>query len=91
MKRIKVVFKGKVQGVFFRDNTKQKADELNVKGYIRNMENGNVEAVFVGESKAIEEILEYCSKGPGLAKIEETIVEDYSGEDEFPDFEIKHY
>lgn len=91
MKRIKVVFKGKVQGVFFRDNTKQKADELNVKGCIRNLENGSVEAVFIGEHHKVDELLEYCSKGPGLAKIEETIVEDYSGEEEFPDFEIKHY
>ena len=71
MKKVKVVFKGKVQGVFFRDNTRKKSEELDIRGYVTNLNNDDVEAVFIGEDYKVKEIIKYCRKGPGIAKVED--------------------
>ena len=90
MKKLKLIFKGQVQGVFFRDNIKKKAEELGIRGYVRNLSNGDVEAVFIGDNKLVDELLDYCKRGPGFAKVENVLVEEYEG-GEFSDFEKKHY
>jgi acylphosphatase len=53
-----------VQGVFFRENTREKAESLGLKGWVKNNPDGSVEAVFEGEEAMIEEIIEFCKKGP---------------------------
>ena len=88
MKKVKVVFKGKVQGVFFRDNTRKKAEELDIRGYVTNLSNDDVEAVFIGEDHKVEEIIKYCRNGPGIAKVEDMMIEDYEDK-EFYDFKIR--
>ncbi len=87
-KRIHVFISGKVQGVFFRKNTLKKAEEKELKGWVKNLSDGRVEAVFEGER--IEEMLEWLEKGPSLAKVEKVKVkeEDYKGE--FNNFKIKY-
>jgi len=89
MKRIHVFISGRVQGVFFREYTKKKAKELGVKGWVKNLKDGRVEAVFEGEDKAVEEIVKWCWEGSPYARVEnvETTEEDYS--DEFGNFEIR--
>jgi len=89
MIRAHVVFKGQVQGVFFRAHTKDKADELGVKGWVMNLRNGDVEAVFEGDETKVKELIEYCKSGQPHAKVNKAIVdlEDYKGE--FADFEIR--
>lgn len=69
MIRIKVKIKGIVQGVSFRFNTKRKAEELNLKGYVKNLPDNSVEAVFEGEKAMIEKIIEFCKKGPVGSRI----------------------
>jgi acylphosphatase len=68
--RVFVIIYGKVQGVWFRVHTKNKADQLEIKGWVRNTSNGTVEALFEGENQNIEEILEWCNHGPPLAKVD---------------------
>jgi len=63
-KAIKVFIFGTVQGVFFRSFLKEKAEKLNLKGYVRNKEDGSLEAWFEGDSEKVDEMLELCKKGP---------------------------
>lgn len=67
--RIHVIISGKVQGVWYRASTKQKADELGIYGWVRNMANGNVEAVFEGEKQALDEMIAWCWIGPRHAQV----------------------
>lgn len=86
--RLHVFISGTVQGVYFRQNTLQKAQELNVFGWVRNLKDGRVEAVFEGNAECIEKILSWCKIGPqgAIVKDIEIIPEDYNGE--FLDFKI---
>ena len=67
--KINAIISGKVQGVWFRVNTKKKADELEIFGWVKNTEDGNVEAVFEGDEKNIYKLIEWCSKGPSNSKV----------------------
>lgn len=80
--RVHIFVSGKVQGVFFRSGTKQKALELALTGWVRNLADGRVEAVFEGEEEGIEKIVEWCRKGPAYARVEdvEVVQEQYTGE-----------
>ena len=60
---------GRVQGVFFRDSTRRRADAAGVSGWVRNKPDGTVEAVFEGEPGAVEELVEFCRRGPGRAEV----------------------
>ena len=81
---------GRVQGVFFRLETKHNADRHDVKGWVRNLPDGRVEALFEGEKHAVETLIAFCRQGPSgaqVAKIELTW-QTYTGE--FDRFKIKH-
>lgn len=69
----KIVFSGTVQHVFFRDFVKKNADKLQVKGYVKNLENGRVEAVFENDEETINKLIEKCKKGPRKAKVEKIV------------------
>ncbi len=62
--RAHVYVHGRVQGVFFRATTRDKANVLGVKGWVKNCLDGSVEAVFEGEKDAVEKIANWCKKGP---------------------------
>lgn len=66
---VHVIISGRVQGVWFRASTKQKAKELKLDGWVRNNPDGNVEAVFEGDDSLIKEMLKWCHRGPPLAKV----------------------
>lgn len=88
MSRVHVYINGKVQGVFFRASTREKAHALGIKGWVRNCLDGSVEAVFEGEKEAVNNVVNWCRKGPAGAFIEKIDVcrEKYLGE--FDDFSI---
>jgi len=88
--RAHVFISGRVQGVFFRTNTKEEADRLGVLGWVKNLPDGRVEAVFEGNREKVEEMVNWTSKGPIWAKIDDFSVtwEDYTGE--FSNFEIRY-
>ena len=85
--RVHVFVNGRVQGVFFRQKTKQQAERLNVTGWVRNLPDGRVEAVFEGDEIAVKALEEYCHHGPSSAIVTnvDSIWEIYGGE--FSDFE----
>ena len=90
MKRMHAWISGRVQGVFFRANTRRKAMDLNLKGWIRNLEDGRVEAVIEGKDSDVKKMIEFMQKGPFGARVTKFDVkeEKYKGEFEF--FEIKY-
>ncbi len=73
-----ITIKGQVQGVFYRASTKAVADQLGVKGFIRNEPGGNVFVAAEGDSIALEMFLEWCHEGPQGANV--TSVESHEGE-----------
>ncbi|MBI2667221.1 acylphosphatase [Candidatus Woesearchaeota archaeon] len=89
MIRFHVFAYGIVQSVGFRNYIKTKANKLNIKGWIKNLEDGRIKAVFEGEENNVNEILEHCKKGPYLAKVDNIIVKKEKYVNEFKDFEIK--
>lgn len=69
MRRVHVLIKGKVQGVGFRASARRRAKNLELAGWAKNREDGDVEAVFEGEDENVDEMLDWCRKGPSLAKV----------------------
>lgn len=86
--RAHVYVRGKVQGVFFRQNTRRQAQSHGVSGWVCNLPDGRVEAVFEGEEDAVKALVDYCRHGPSYSKVEnvEAAYETYTGE--FTDFKI---
>jgi acylphosphatase len=70
MRRRRVVVHGRVQGVFFRGSTADRAREVGVAGWVRNRPDGTVEAVFEGSAAQVEEMVRYCREGPPWARVE---------------------
>jgi acylphosphatase len=88
--RAHVIITGRVQGVYFRVNTKRKADSLDLKGWVRNLPNERVEAIFEGEEEQVKDALNFCNHGPKGAMVENVDLtwETYTGE--YLDFQITH-
>ncbi|MEM2105899.1 MAG: acylphosphatase [Candidatus Bathyarchaeia archaeon] len=89
--RAHVFVSGRVQGVFFRSETAHEAKKRGVKGWVRNLPDGRVEAVFEGEEKSVKELIEFCKRGPPGARVAkiEVLWEHPTGE--FKDFEIRYW
>jgi len=88
--RVHVVISGRVQGVWFRATTKQKAEQLGLAGWVRNTSDGNVEAVFEGEENCVQKILDWCHHGPPFSKVENVEVKNESPTNGFDSFSIKY-
>ena len=88
--RSHVIIDGKVQGVFFRMETQRAANKFGVSGWVRNLPNGTVEAVFEGEHSRVDQILKWCETGPSLSDVKRVDVtwESYAGE--YEGFEITY-
>ncbi len=82
MTRVRVRIRGRVQGVFFRAEARARAESLGVAGWIRNADDGSVEAVFEGNDGQVESLVEWCRRGPAGARVEEVEVgrEELAGE-----------
>ncbi len=88
MKQAKILIYGTVQGVFFRKFIKDNADELGVKGYVQNLDDGSVEAVLLGSEDAVEELVIRCRKGPVGSKVVRLLIENLPDDLDFQDFQI---
>jgi acylphosphatase len=88
--RAHAIISGRVQGVFFRMETKHAAERYGVFGWVRNLPDGNVEAVFEGEKENVEAVLKWCHGGPPHAVVSDVAVEwqDYTGE--FERFDVTY-
>ena len=67
--RAHVTVSGRVQGVFFRSTTAQEAQQRSVSGWVGNLPDGKVEAVFEGEREAVEAMLAFCRQGPRGSRV----------------------
>ena len=74
--RKRVVVRGRVQGVFFRDATRRQASSRGVAGWVTNRPDGAVEAVFEGEPDAVERLVDFCRSGPRGARVDHVDVID---------------
>ncbi|PIU57865.1 MAG: acylphosphatase [Deltaproteobacteria bacterium CG07_land_8_20_14_0_80_38_7] len=88
MERVELNIKGRVQGVFFRANTQKKAQKLNITGFVRNTHDGNVEVIAEGERSVLEGLINWCYKGPPLAKVEDIEINWIKATGEFLSFYI---
>ena len=88
--RARVIIEGRVQGVFFRNHTQEMAFKLGVKGWVKNRRDGCVEAVFEGDQERVDQILQWCRRGPSGARVTKvhSTWENYTGE--FEDFSVTY-
>ena len=86
----KVTISGRVQGVFFRAHTKETADRLGIKGYVKNLPNGSVEAVFEGDQDTVTRMVAWCRKGSPAAKVDHVVIKETNLISNFELFKIRY-
>ena len=84
-----LIISGRVQGVFFRSSTQDKAASLGLSGWVRNTSDGNVEAVFEGEEAVVEEMISWCHKGPSPASVDNVKISEEAPSGELERFVVK--
>ena len=72
--RARVRVRGRVQGVFFRSETRDRARSRGLAGWVRNDADGTVEAVFEGEREAVESLVRWCERGPRGARVDDVLL-----------------
>lgn len=87
MPTIHLLIKGKVQGVFFRATARDVADEIGVKGWVRNTEEGDVEAMASGSEEQLQKFIQWCKTGPSQAMVTNVIVTNEK-EEHFKNFQV---
>jgi acylphosphatase len=88
MKANRISVSGRVQGVYFRVSAKQKALNLGVRGFVQNESEGTVSVEVEGEPNAVEQMVSWCKKGPGLARVKAIEVTELPARN-FVSFDIK--
>jgi acylphosphatase len=87
--RTHVYLSGKVQGVFFRARTVELAVRLGATGWVRNLPDGRVEAVFEGEGEVVKTLVDFCRRGPRRALVENIVIINEPFKGEFVVFSIR--
>ena len=88
--RVHLIIRGEVQGVFFRASARQRANELGLKGWVRNNSDGSVEIVAEGERAALEEFTDWCHQGPRRSTVNHVVIKWESYSDQFDEFTIEY-
>ncbi len=88
--RVHLFIEGRVQGVWYRAFTRDVAIKNNIRGWVRNLPDGRVEAVFEGEESDIEKALAECYKGPPAAHVTKIDIDRQTYKGEFSGFEIRY-
>jgi acylphosphatase len=86
--RAHVFASGRVQGVYYRASTREQAREHGVDGWVRNLDDGRVEAVFEGPEAAVESMIEWCHEGSSRARVEDVDVE-YEAPEGLEGFDVR--
>jgi acylphosphatase len=87
-RRVHVWIRGRVQGVFFRAYARDAAVEEGVTGFVRNLPDGSVEAVFEGEQDRVERMVQWCREGSPLSHVDRVDLREEVFTGEYKDFEI---
>lgn len=88
-KSVRLYISGTVQNVFFRAFVKENAEKYNVKGFVRNLEDGRIEVFLEGEIEEVDRMIELCKKGPKFSQIKNVEIKDEKLQD-FKDFKVLH-
>ena len=88
-KAVRLYIKGTVQGIFFRQFIKDNAERNNIRGFVRNLEDGRVEVFIEGNQEDVEKMIELCRKGPKHAQIENVEIKEEKFQD-LREFKILH-
>jgi len=89
-KSVRVYIIGTVQGVFFRGFVKENAEKLDVKGFVRNLEDGRIEVFLEGDPNQVDKMIELCKQGPKHSQIKDIEIkeEKFQG---FKTFKVLHF
>ncbi len=90
MKSLRAIVSGRVQGVWFRARTRDKAIELGVVGFVRNLHDGSVEIVAQGEDEPVDALMDWARLGPPLSEVAEVRIREMAGDAEFRSFEVRY-
>ena len=90
LKTIHAIVEGRVQGVYFRDFTRQEARRLGLSGWVRNLEDGTVETLISGETALVNQMSVWLHRGSPLSRVSKVTITDVKEETIFSDFTI-HY
>lgn len=83
------IVEGRVQGVFFRASTRDQAEDIGLKGWVRNLGNGHVEVVACGNERQLATLEIWLRRGPPMASVTKVKIEDWPEAPEFTDFDIR--
>lgn len=89
MQQVHLLISGKVQGVWYRVFVQKNARELGLTGWVRNTDEGHVEAMVQGNKDAIESLIKLCRQGPPLAEVKEVVHTKFSSDEIFIGFRIR--
>lgn len=87
--RVHVIVSGRVQGVFFRDETRRAAEKNGVAGWVRNLPDGTVEALFEGQASAVDAMIQWCHQGSPHSRVVDVQVEKQAYVGDMNDFTIR--
>jgi acylphosphatase len=87
-KALHAIIEGRVQGVYFRDNTWQQAERLGLKGWVRNLSNGTVEALIAGEIDKVDQMVAWLHRGSPLSSVKKVTITEHTGNDRLSGFTI---
>ncbi len=90
MNSYKIIVNGRVQGVFFRDYTSRVAHKFGIKGYVKNLYNGNVEIVAKADEQSMEQFLEKVKIGPPAARVKSIDIQELNESIEYETFKITY-
>ena len=90
MKNLEIIVLGRVQGVCYRAFVLHRANELNLKGYVKNLMNGNVKVLAIGEDSALNVFINMRKEGPSMARIDDVQKTEVINGEVFSDFSIKY-
>jgi len=88
--QVHLIISGRVQGVFYRYSTQREATRFGLTGWVKNLRNGDVEAVIEGEEGLVEEMIKWCWQGPPGARIQDIKIERKPSTGDFSDFLIDY-
>ena len=86
--RVRLIIKGKVQGVWFRDSTRREAVRLGVSGWVKNRPDGHVEVVAEGPEENVKNLVAWCHHGPSHARVSKVDETPEGWQGEFDSFDV---
>lgn len=90
MAHYEIKITGRVQGVGFRQFVKQKAEDFDIKGWVKNMPDGSVLVNAEGDEKDLEPFIDYLERGPSMGRVDNLSKEKFDSKNGFSDFQIRY-